>query len=298
MAAMTSSLPAGFRRLGLPAGLMCALAALAAFPAGARAQDSRRKQEITFGAIAARTVDAPPFEVAARASSGLPLSLEIAGGPAALDGRKLKLTGEPGLVIVRASQEGNAEFLPAVAEVVFEVLPRPRAPVIVSQPAGMRAEIGEPFTLSVSASGEPEPALQWRKDGAAIAGAVQRSLSIPAASPSDSGAYDVVATNASGSAVSERARVAVVKRRQSISFQPAGPGVAGQPVSLNASATSGLSVQYEIVSGQAILNGTVLTSPGGAVTVRALQAGDASYEAAMPVTQTIFVGPAPGQLVP
>lgn len=296
MPALTPRLASGLRRLGAPAAL--ALAALAALAPGARADDARKAQVITFGAIAARTVDAPPFDLAARASSGLPLTFEVVGGPAALDGKRVHLAGAPGLVIVRATQAGNAAFLPAVLEVTFEVRPLPRAPVIVSQPVGGPAEIGGQLTLSVSVSGEPQPKLQWRKDGVAITGAVEPTLSVAGASLSDAGAYDVIATNPSGSASSESARVTVVKRRQSISFQPPGPSVAGQPISLNASASSGLPVQFEVVSGQAILSGQVLTSPGGAVTVRATQPGDAVYDAATAVVQTIYVNPSQGQAVP
>ena len=151
----------------------------------------------------------------------------------------------------------------------------------------------------MEASGEPPPTFQWRKDAVPITGATASRLTIAPASLSDSGTYDVVVTNATGEAVSSQARVSVTKRHQSISFQGAPNAVAGQPVTLSANASSGLPVRFEIVSGVGILNGDTLTAQGGTVVVQAIQTGDATFEAAMPVTQTyIFSTTAPGQHPP
>jgi hypothetical protein len=124
-------------------------------------------------------------------------------------------------------------------------------------------------------------------------------LTIASAALSDSGAYDVVASNSMGSAASAPARVSVGKRRQSITFQAATVALAaGQQVVLSASASSGLPVRFEVVSGAAIVNGDMLTSQGGTVVVQATQAGDSVYEPAMPVSQTFMFGAAVGQHSP
>jgi hypothetical protein len=267
------------------------LALLAALPSS-RAEDSGKKQEILFPTIAARTVDAGPFTVAAKATSGLPVSLEIIAGPAVLEKGVLRLTGEPGVVLVRATQAGDPVFAPATpVDRAFEVRPRPVAPAIVSQPAGAACEIGEPVSLSAAARGEPDPDLQWRKDGIPISGATRGTLAIAAANLSDSGYYDLVATNPSGRAESERARLTVSRRRQAISFRPAGPSAPGQQVTLSASASSGLAVTFQIVSGQGTLLGGILTSMGGTVVVQATQQGDSTFDAAPPAFQSfVFVG--------
>jgi len=279
---------------------VAALAALAWPAIDAAAQDSRKNQEIVFEEIPARSVDDPPFDVAARATSGLPLKLEVVAGPAVLEGAKLRLTGAPGLVIIRASQAGDGAYLPARdAERAFTVRPRPVAPAIQSGPLGRNAVIGDSVALSVRASGEPPPDIQWRKDGAPVTGAKGPTFTIAAAELTDSGAYDAVASNALGSATSATARVFVGKRHQSITFQASSSAVAaGQQVALSASATSGLPVRLEIVSGAATLNGETLTSQGGLVTVQAAQMGDSIYEAAMPVSQTIMFGTGVGQRSP
>lgn len=278
---------------------LAAFAALAALVPGAAAQDAPRKQEIIFDEIPAHAVGDAPFDIAAKATSGLALTLEVVSGPAVIEGKKLKLTGTPGLVVIRASQAGNAAFGPARdAERAFTVRPSPAAPAILSGPRGQEAEIGDAVALSVEATGEPTPTFQWRRNGVPITGATGRDFSIASAALSDTGAYDVVASNPSGDATSAPARVDVVKRRQSISFQGAANGTAGQPLSLSATASSGLPVRFDVMSGSAVLNGGTLTSQGGAVVVQASQPGDSVYEPAMPVTQTFLFSGSPNQHQP
>jgi hypothetical protein len=278
------------------AACLAVLAAVAGFLSlgpNAAADDGRRKQEIVFAELPARTVTEAPFDIAAKATSGLAVALEVISGPAVLDGKKLRLTGHAGLVIIRASQQGDALFLPALpAERAFAVHPKPFPPAIFAQPAGGRVAIGAIVSLSAEASGEPAPTFQWRKDGVPVQGATDRRLTIAPAALSDSGDYDVVASNPLGSATSGPARVAVGRRGQTISFQSAAPATAGQPVILSASASSGLPVRFEVVSGAATLNASTLTAQAGTVVVQASQPGDSTYEAAPPVTQSFQVAAA------
>jgi hypothetical protein len=74
---------------------------------------------------------------------------------------------------------------------------------------------------------------------------------------------------------------------------------AGQPVQLAAAASSGLPVQFQVVSGSAVLNGSTLIPQSGVLTIQASQDGNATFEAAAPVTQTLQVSPSPsGQRFP
>jgi hypothetical protein len=279
-------------------GVVAAFAALAAPAADAPSEDGRQKQEIIFNEIPEHSAADSPFAVAVRATSGLPVSLALVSGPAVLDGRTLKLTGSPGLVILRASQDGNDLFQPArKAERAFNVRAVPAAPVVTRQPAGTDAAVGDRVVLSVTASGEPAPTYQWRRDGDAITGANERSFTIALAQPTDAGTYDVVVSNASGSVASQAARVTVGKRRQTITFQPP-PGMltAGQSVTLYATASSGLPVVFAITSGSGYMSGNTLTSTlSGTVLVQATQAGDTDFEEAEPVTQTLIFASNPGQ---
>ena len=65
------------------------------------------------------------------------------------------------------------------------------------------------------------------------------------------------------------------------------------PITLSATASSGLTVTYQVISGPASVNGNSLTITGaGQVTVEADQAGNAQYAAATPVQDTFTVNKA------
>jgi Immunoglobulin domain len=265
------------------------------------AEDSRKKQEIVFPEIASHGLADAPFEITAHASSGLPVTIELVDGPAVLDGKKLRLTHVPGLVIVRATQKGNDAFLPAIpAERAFGVGTNASAPIIRTGLGNGFVALGAELTLVADVSGDPAPALQWRKNGEAITGATGSRFTISAAGPADSGDYDVVATNAQGSVIGLRTHVTVGKRLQTITFQLPTVLMAGQTVTLSAVASSGLPVTFDVVSGQAQVLGSVLTvATSGLITVQASQAGNEAYEAAAPVSQSVMAnGGVGGQRVP
>ena len=64
-----------------------------------------------------------PITLQATASSGLPVSFEMMEGPATISGSVLTLTGETGIVRLKATQSGDANWLPAPDVVkTFEVV--------------------------------------------------------------------------------------------------------------------------------------------------------------------------------
>ncbi|MCX6954066.1 MAG: hypothetical protein NTV51_18100, partial [Verrucomicrobia bacterium] len=68
-------------------------------------------------------------------------------------------------------------------------------------PYGERALTpGLPLVLTLSIEGNARPALLWRKDGQPIPGATTATLNFASLRESDTGAYDVLLTNASGTA--------------------------------------------------------------------------------------------------
>ena len=110
----------------------------------------------------------------------------------------------------------------------------------------------------------------------------------------------VVAANQAGNAYYAAAaqvtqNVVVNQASQTISFTaPSSPVTYGvSPISLSASASSGLAVTFSLVSGPGSISGNTLTISGvGAVVVAANQAGNANYAAAAQVTQSVFVNQA------
>ena len=68
---------------------------------------------------------------------------------------------------------------------------------------------GVPVSFTASASGNPAPAYQWRRDGTAIAGATNATFSLASAALADMGTYTVTATNSVGTATSAPAVLTV-----------------------------------------------------------------------------------------
>lgn len=69
----------------------------------------KANQSISFPPLTNKTYGDAPFNVSATASSGLPVSLSILSGPATITGNTVTITGA-GAVVVRASQEGDANY--------------------------------------------------------------------------------------------------------------------------------------------------------------------------------------------
>jgi hypothetical protein len=80
-------------------------------------------------------------------------------------------------------------------------------PVFTLQPSGATLAAGDDLVLTAEASGLP--AFQWRKNGAAIAGATTATLSLSDVKPSDAGTYTVAATNGAGTTLSSAAVISV-----------------------------------------------------------------------------------------
>ena len=80
-------------------------------------------QFIDFPMISDQLISAAPIELNATSTSGLPIKFELLEGPATLDGNILTLTGEEGIVKIKAMQSGNAEWqaAPAVTR-TFEII--------------------------------------------------------------------------------------------------------------------------------------------------------------------------------
>ena len=83
-------------------------------------------------------------------------------------------------------------------------------PVFTTQPATQTATAGTSVTLTAAASGTPIPTYQWQKNGSAISGQTDASLSLASVQLADAASYACVATNATGSTTSSAAVLTVV----------------------------------------------------------------------------------------
>ena len=111
----------------------------------------------------------------------------------------------------------------AAGEVTFHAPPQP--PAILVQPVGTSVLEGSGITLTVTATGDPPLAYQWRQngvplvDGASVAGSTQPSLSLSRIDPSAAGKYSVVVSNPYGVATSTEASLVVLGNPRVIGLQ-------------------------------------------------------------------------------
>jgi hypothetical protein len=104
------------------------------------------------------------------------------------------------------------------------LLPDSGGIVFVVQPLSQNVALGSTVSFLVAAVGTPLPTYQWQKNGANILGATAPTLTLANVSSVSAGTYDAVASNSSGSSVSEGASLTVMTP-PAITSQPASQSV-------------------------------------------------------------------------
>lgn len=235
-------------------------------------QVSPGSQTISFPPLANHTYGDAPFTISATSSAGLPVSFTVASGPATISGNTVTITGA-GAVSIQANQPGDVDYnaAPPVSQgfTVFQASQTISFPAISPQP------YGAPYTLSATSSSGLPVTFSLNSGPATLSGNVLTftgvgTVNVTASQPGN--ANYLAATNVPQSIV-------VGKASQTITFASIPDQIFGAgPVTLNATASSGLPVAYALVSGPATLSGNVLTLTGvGTVKVTASQHGDANY---------------------
>jgi hypothetical protein len=225
----------------------------------------------------------PGVPIAAASDSGLPVSLEVVGGPAKIEGGQLVPLGG-GTVTLRAQQAGNETWAPASLTVERTVAAA--AQTIVWTPVPGQVFGAGAVTLSATASSGLPVSYAVVAGPGTLAGAQL--------TPTGAGTVAVRATqggNANFLAATADTAVTVAKAGQTLSFAAlANRPFSTTPIPLVASASSGLPVAFSVLSGPATVTGSQLTLTGvGPVVLRATQAGNANYDVALPKDQSFTV---------
>ncbi len=289
-------------------------------------------QTIAPPAVLDLPVDAPPFEIDATTSSGLPLVFSLLSGPATLSGATLSLTGQPGVIVLRANQAGDDTYLAAELDFQLTVHAPPAndqasAAALFGGAAGqidadLRYATAEPdedyparrsvwyrwtatalgvLTLDSAASATPVTLAVFTQTGqerlpvvSDTRAGVRPHLEVPV---TPGATYLVALDTLEEPAGAARLTwsFAAPSLSQSIDFPELSDlDVAAPARLLDASSSSGLPVSFTLVSGPATLSGDSLSLTGqpGVVTLRATQPGDAYYQPA-PAIQRSFTVIAP-----
>jgi sugar lactone lactonase YvrE len=146
--------------------------------------------------------------------------------------------------------------------------------------------VGEPFIYTITAIGSVQ--LHFSASGLPDGLSINTATGAITGTPTTAGTTAVVigATNDFGAAsatlqITIKAAPAPQLTAQTIVFAPVKGMTVGDSITLSATSSSGLPVTFQLVSGNATLQGNVLTPKGhGAVVVRAIQSGDGTYAAA------------------
>ncbi|MBE2213577.1 MAG: immunoglobulin domain-containing protein [Opitutaceae bacterium] len=148
------------------------------------------------------------------------------------------------------------------------------APLIVTQPASLAVDAGQPAAFSVVVVGVPAATYQWAKDGSPIVGATSATYAIASVAPSDAAGYTVTVTNTNGTVSSVAATLTVSGTvvAPTIITPPASGDVAlggSLTLTVTASGTAPLSYQWN-KNGAAISGAT-----GASYTLSGAASGDA-----------------------
>ena len=106
-------------------------------------------------------------------------------------------------------------------------------PAIVQSPSDQTVSSSATVTFSVVATGTSPLAYQWRKGGFSLPGATDATLVLANVSSSDAAAYDVVVTNAYGSATSTVAQLTIYDAPAARIFVVPTNGTSGQTIAVS-----------------------------------------------------------------
>ncbi len=250
---------------------------------------AKNAQTIAFTPPASAVFHDAPLTLSATASSGLPVAFSLVSGPATLRGNTLTLTGA-GSVVIRATQAGDANYA-AAPDIQRTITVANLAQTIDFQPIADRVfdPADNSINLYASASSGMVPVLFDVISGPAFIGKSFNVLIITGTGPITVAAHQ--SGNDNYGAASATRTFTVAKAGQTIAFTPPASAVFGDaPLTLSASASSGLPVAFTLVSGPATLSGSALTLTGaGTVVIRATQAGDANYNPAPAIERTLTI---------
>src|SRR6185369_2296651 len=251
----------------------------------------KQNQTITFAPLPAKTYGDTPFILGATASSGLAVSyISSNTSVATVSGTTITIVGT-GTAITTASQSGNATYNPAVS--VAQTLAVNQATLTVRAADAIRVygDVNPVFSATYNGfvNGDSLSVLT----GSPVLSTAATSTSPVGTYPITVAAGNLAAAHYSFSLAN--GTLTVTKADQTITFGALPARTYGDALfTLGATAGSGLAVSYTSSNPSvATVSGTTVTIVGaGTTTITANQSGDATYNPALAVSQTLTVNKA------
>ncbi|MBO9731416.1 MAG: hypothetical protein J7623_22440, partial [Chitinophaga sp.] len=246
-------------------------------------------QTITFTPIAGKTYGDAPFTVSASSSAGLPITYSVVSGPATNADNTIIITGA-GTVVIAADQAGNTNYGAATQQTQsFTVAPATLTVRAVDQSKNYK---------------QPNPTLDYQISGfkngdtkSVVTGIPDISTTADINSPT--GTYPINVSLGGLASPNytfsfQSGTLYVNTAIQTITFDPIPNKTYGDaPFTITATSDAGLPVSFNVLNGQAIVNGnTVTILDAGNVTLTAIQPGDGNYAPANSAYQSFSVAKA------
>ncbi|MFY0687210.1 MAG: Ig-like domain-containing protein [Cyclobacteriaceae bacterium] len=241
---------------------------------------SKADQTIALEALSDKTYGDESFVLSATASSGLDVTFSVVSGNGELNGDTLTITGA-GDITIAADQSGNDHFSSA-SQVTQSFVVAKASQTVTIESVDDKLTTDEDFSVSTNASSGLS--VTYEISGPANIEGNLVSLN------GDEGTVVVIAKqignddyiSASDTTSFQVSQPAITIKSQTVSLEDVGAITFGDdPLELNASASSGLSVTLEVLSGPGSLQDNLLTLEGaGTIEISVSQAGNAEYESA------------------
>ena len=235
----------------------------------------QQSQTITFGALANKTWGDADFNVSATASSGLPVTFTVGGtDQCTIAGTLVHITGA-GSCTVTAHQAGDATHQPAPD--VPQTFTISKANQTITFPAIGNRTYGD-ADFNVSATSDSGLTVTFTSTGdCTVAGTLVHitgagSCTVHADQAGDSNYFAAPQVDRTFS---------IAKANQSIAFSVANHTYGDPDFLISATATSGLTVSFSVLSGTCtVVGNTVHITGAGNCTIRASQGGNTNYNPA------------------
>jgi hypothetical protein len=252
---------------------------------------AKASQTINFGTTEPKVFGDADFDVTADASSGLPVSLAVASGKCTLNSTTspaaVHLVGA-GLCVLRATQSGNDNY-EAAEDVTREFSVARANQTITFGGLGGKTWGDGDFTVSASAS-----------SGLDVTFSAAENCTVSSTGTvhiTGAGSCTITASQLGDDDWNPAADVSneltIARADQSVTFDGLGDKTYGDSdFSLNASASSHLTVSYAAAGTCTVSGSTLHITGAGSCEVTASQPGDANFNAAAAVTQRFAIAQA------